>query len=139
MPRLEQSYIEQGQVRYAARLLFYDEHSRLGVEAVYCAAEQASFWEMHAWLFEHLDDWYYADDVIAMLALSSSAELGLDGAALESCLHEGRYRQQVEDLRQDAVDRGIKYTPTFLINDVPLIGAQPFAEFQRVIEEELAQ
>lgn len=144
MPLLEKTYIDTGKVRYIARMWYNeaDPNSRMGAEAAYCAGEQDKFWEMHRWLFEHVDEWAYVDDLPATLAVSTSADLGLDGAALESCLRQGKYSEQVEAFYADSRQRGIPGTPTFLIigrhNQTPLVGAYPFENFQEIIEQELA-
>jgi protein-disulfide isomerase len=113
----------------------------LAAESLYCAGEQGRFWEMHDWVFFHVDDWAYADDVVSTLVSSPTAELGLDAAAMETCLLEERYRGKLESILADAVNRGVgTTTPTFQINERPLLrGALPFEEFQRIIEEELAR
>jgi len=137
-PQLEEAYVETGQVRYIFRPIFFDARTLTAAEALYCAGEQGKFWEMHDWLFAYVEAWYYAKDAW-FLVEQSSADVGLDAAALEQCLREGRYGDQVKGFIQDAVERGITGTPTFLINDRLLVGAYPFDMFRQVIEEEMAQ
>ncbi len=143
MPQLKETYIDTGKVRYIFRPIVWDLNQlpadRLAAESLYCAGEQGRFWEMQEWVFFHLEDWLYADDVISALVVSPTAELGLDGDALERCLREERYRPRVQGILDDARSRGVNSTPTFQINERPLlVGARPFEEFSRIIEEELA-
>ena len=45
------------------------------------------------------------------------------------------------EVKKDFADgqaAGVRGTPAFFINGRPLSGAQPFSEFQKIIEEELA-
>jgi predicted DsbA family dithiol-disulfide isomerase len=63
--------------------------------------------------------------------------VGLDGSAFDGCLdsgrHEGRWRRDLAD----AESYGASGTPMFFVNGRLVSGAQPFAVFARVIEEEL--
>jgi len=64
-------------------------------------------------------------------------ELGLQQGAFDACLNSGRFRKEVaEDLR-DGWKLGITSTPTFFINGRPLVGAQPLATFQVLIDRVL--
>ena len=51
---------------------------------------------------------------------------------------EGKYKAEVQADYQYAANLGIRSTPTFFINGIPLVGAQPFEVFQEVITKELA-
>lgn len=101
-------------------------------EAANCANEQDMFWEFSEKLF------------IGELGLSSEAyleyasQLDLDLEEFEKCIEEGRYSQEVEDDYQYASQLGVQSTPTFFLNGIPLIGAQPYEVFKDVIERELA-
>lgn len=138
MPLIEETYIDSGQVRYFFRHPFiHDTATQVAVESLYCAGEQEAFWEMHDWLYFNVDQWAYAEDPISNLVERTAPELGLDGTALTTCLQEGRYRELVEDLGDDATARGVTATPTFLINDRLVQGFMPFEQFSQIIEEEL--
>jgi protein-disulfide isomerase len=101
-------------------------------EAARCAGEQGKFWEYHDRLF--------AD--ISKLDPKSLAEharsLGLDGGKFDACLESGKFRPLVERDQQEGAQAGVTGTPGFFINGVALSGAQPAAEFERIIEAELA-
>ena len=100
-------------------------------QASNCAAEQDGYWEYHDALFSG----QYGLDRggLEQAALQS----GLDGEALLSCLDSGRYADEVqEDLRYGA-GLGVTGTPTFFINGIPMVGAQPLLRFIEVINGEL--
>jgi protein-disulfide isomerase len=102
-------------------------------QAANCAAEQGDFWGFHDLLFTGglgLDERAYRQ---------YAADLGLDGDALMSCVSDGRYAAEVEADAQYVAGLGARGTPTFFINGIPLIGAQPLENFVQVIESELAQ
>ena len=60
--------------------------------------------------------------------------LGLDQETFNQCLDSGKYIEIVEGEIELARQLGIQSTPTFLVNNTRIIGAQPFQSFQQVIE-----
>ena len=68
-----------------------------------------------------------------------AAELELDTGQFDACLDSSRFAAEVQADVAEGSTAGVDSTPTFFINGRPLIGALPFSEFQRVIEEELAR
>jgi len=63
-----------------------------------------------------------------------AGQLGLDEDAFSQCLDSGKYTDIVQQEKQMAQQLGIQSTPTFVINGRPVVGAQPFENFQQVIE-----
>ena len=100
-------------------------------EAAMCAGEQDAFWTFHEKLFssEALGNNTY---------IQYAQDLGLNMNNFESCLSDRKYQQAVNDDLNFAVDLGIRSTPTFFINGIALVGAQPLDVFQQVIDKELA-
>ena len=49
-----------------------------------------------------------------------------------------RFKNEVMADYQFATTLGVRSTPTFFINGISLIGAQPFEAFQQVIDKELS-
>ena len=99
--------------------------------AAQCAHEQGKFWEYHDLLF--LGDKPLSRDTYVAYA----DQLGLDVDEFSRCIDEERYMGEVQKDFEDGVAAGVRGTPTFFINGVPLVGAQPFENFQAVIEQEL--
>ena len=99
--------------------------------AAQCANEQGKFWEYHDLLF--LGDKPLGRDTYVAYA----DQLGLDVDEFSRCIDEERYMDEVQKDFEDGVAAGVRGTPTFFINGVPLVGAQPFENFQAVIEQEL--
>ena len=101
-------------------------------EAANCAYEQGAFWEYHDKLFSN------------ELGLNSEAlqeyasQLNLDTDAFQECIESGRYQEEVQSDFEFAANLGVRSTPTFFINGIAVVGAQPFEIFQQVIERELA-
>jgi protein-disulfide isomerase len=67
-----------------------------------------------------------------------AAEVGLDAARFNACVDSHKYAKQVESDIEAANDVGVNGTPAFFINGRSLGGAQPFEEFKKIIDEELA-
>ena len=100
-------------------------------EAANCAGEQDKYWEFHTQLFanEGLGDAVYAEYVQG---------LKLDPAAFDECMSSDRMLAEIQADFDFASQMGIQSTPTFFINGLAVIGAQPFEVFQQVIQKELA-
>ena len=101
--------------------------------AAHCAFEQGEFWEYHDLLFS------------GRLPFSVSSyqqyasELELDIESFVACIEEERYAAQVAADVDQAHSLGIQSTPTFLVNGIVIVGAQPFEAFAQVIDYELSQ
>jgi protein-disulfide isomerase len=101
-------------------------------EAAHCAADQGKFWEYHDYVYEHAQG-------LSMSALKAyAAALNLDTAAFNQCLDSGQHRATVERNLQDALAHGFRGTPSFLINDQPLIGPPSLESLQQRIDMILA-
>jgi protein-disulfide isomerase len=106
-------------------------NARPAAEAAQCANAQGRFWQYHDRLFGDPSKLSDAD------LKRTAAELGLDTARFNACFDSHEYRSVVDADLQAGQDAGITGTPAFFINGRELTGAQPFDEFQRIIEEEL--
>jgi protein-disulfide isomerase len=108
-------------------------HALRAAEASRCAGAQGKFWEYHDLLFDHQSQGNGWD--FALLA----TQLGLQQNEFEKCLQSGQFREQIAQDLQAGLKLGITSTPTFFINGRPLVGAQPVASFQALIDTLLAQ
>jgi len=102
-------------------------------QAANCAGEQGAYWEYHDALFSGA----YALDRAGFE--TSAQQLGLDSATLMECLDSGRQAGEVEADFRYGTSLGINGTPTFFINGIPLIGAQPLLRFVEIISAELGR
>jgi protein-disulfide isomerase len=102
-------------------------------EAANCAAEQGDFyWDYHDLLFAGA----YGLGREAYVAYATQLDINIED--FEACLDEGRYQDEVQADYDFASQFGISSTPTFFINGLPVIGAQPLEIFTQIIERELA-
>ena len=107
------------------------QESFFAAQAAQCAGDQDAFWDFHDLLFT-------GGLGLGTEAYSAYAEqLGLDAQALLACVADGTHAQGVEDDARFASGLGVSGTPTFFINGLPMVGAQPLAQFQQVIDAEL--
>src|SRR5262249_54625145 len=100
-------------------------------EAARCAGEQGKFWEYHDTLFA---DQSKLDE--ASLA-ERARNLKLDERAFQTCLAGGKFKNSVEADIQQGNKIGVAGTPAYFINGVFLSGAQPQAEFEKIIDQAL--
>lgn len=101
-------------------------------EAALCAGDQDAYWQFHDKLFDNYQ--VLSDDIYASLA----SDLGLDSTAFEACMTEHKYKAAIEADMQFSIDLGVQSTPTFFINGLAIVGAQPLSAFQSIIDDELA-
>lgn len=57
--------------------------------------------------------------------------------AFEACMTEHRCQQAIQTDSDFAINLGISSTPTFFINGLAIVGAQPLNVFKPVIDKEL--
>ncbi len=98
-----------------------------------CAAKQDKFWDYHNVL--------YASQGIGFTPAHLSklaADLGLDKASFESCLANFKDQAALDDDIRLGQVMGVRGTPAFLVNSIPLAGAYPYDDFEHVIEGLLA-
>ena len=100
-------------------------------EASMCAGEQNAYWPFHEKLFssESLGNTVYTQ---------YAQDLGLDMSTFEACMADHKYQEAVQFDLDFAVNLGVRSTPTFFINGLAIVGAQPLDVFKQVIDKELA-
>jgi protein-disulfide isomerase len=101
-------------------------------EAAMCANEQDSFWEYHDKLFENQDK--LGNELYSQIA----NDLNLDITKFEGCLNSRKYKDPIQQDSDFAVNLGVQSTPTFFVNGLALVGAQPLETFKQAIDMELA-
>jgi len=134
LPRIEEAHIKTGKVRFVYRhFAILGEHSVAAAQAVECATEQGKFWEYHDKLFASQGPFAFTKQNLKRYA----TELGLNTVAFSRCLDSGKYAKKVEEETAVGTILGARGTPTFFVNGRLLVGAHPYENFQRLIEEEL--
>jgi protein-disulfide isomerase len=94
---------------------------------------EKGFWEAHDKLFRaqpRLED----GDLTAI-----GSEMGLDAKKVTTAMETHKYSKVVAEETAQQDDVQAQGTPHFFINGRRLVGAQPLASFQKLIDEELAK
>ena len=124
--------------KYSKEIRFVYRHAPLGpassfeaAQASICAYDQDCFWEYHDALFEN------QDRLGAELYKEIATSLELDLPAFNACLKNNDYMDLIETDLDFALTTGVRGTPTFFINGLALVGAQPMEVFTEVIDAEL--
>jgi len=98
--------------------------------AAYCAAEQDRFWQFHDALFT-------ARSLSPSGLEQMASDLGLGLPKFQECVASERSRAAVvKDIEAARLLR-IESTPSFVMNGKVINGALSFADFQKIIEQEL--
>lgn len=98
--------------------------------AARCAGDQNKYWQYH--------DQVFTVSSLSQQALDSiAAQVGLDTKTWKDCIAANKYKTEIETDYSYGTQLGISGTPTFFINGLPLVGAQPYSAFKKVIDQEL--
>lgn len=123
-----------GQIRFVYRnlpLTSIHPDAFSAAVASLCAQEQNAYWEYHDKLF--------TGEALGRVAyLQYATELNLNAEEFTACLDSGKFDEFIEQDMNFAFNLGISSTPTFFINGLAIVGAQPLSSFQTIIDKELA-
>ncbi len=123
-----------GQIRFVYRnlpLTSIHPSAMPAAIASLCANDQNKYWEFHEKLFssETLDESTY---------IQYATDLGLDVETFTACLTSGSHDEFIQQDMNFSLDLGVQSTPTFFVNGLAIVGAQPLVNFQQIIDKELA-
>jgi protein-disulfide isomerase len=137
LPQILQTYGDKVKIVFKHLPLPFHQFAQKAAEAAECAGKiggAKAFWAMHDKLFQvglpqgRLD--------VASLK-QFAKEIGLDEKRFSQCLDTGETAQIVMEDMNESQRLGIRGTPTFFINGIPVRGALPFESFKQVIDQEL--
>jgi len=141
-PEIRKNYIDTGKVRFIKRDLPLSFHPNAlpAAQAALCAGDQGKFWEMHERLAAN-------PSTLSPETYSRYAqELSLDAKAFQACLMSQKHLAAIRGSERTASALGITGTPSFVVGTVKgdtlegvmIVGAQPYAAFDRTIREILS-
>jgi len=107
--------------------------ARIAAESAHCAADQGKYWEYHDALFA-LSPALGRDKLF-----EAARQTGLNESAFSACVDARKYKPLVEKDAAEGQRLGVDGTPAFFINGVNLTGAAPLADFEKIIDAELAK
>jgi len=130
------TYKDKVRLVYRDFPLSFHQYAQKSAEASECSDEQGKFWEYHDLLFEKQQEW----SSIGITKMKDyAAQLNLDSKKFNDCLDSGKYSSEVQKDFEDGQKAGVSGTPAFFINGILISGAQPFENFKKVIDAELAE
>ena len=138
--QIKKDYIDTGKIRFVYRdyPLSFHPMSVPSAQAAECADEQGKFWEMHDKIFSEEEKLGQGTVTYTAQDLKKWASaIGLNSSQFNQCLDSGKYKSEVEKDLADGSAGGVSGTPSFFINGRIIVGAQPYANFKAIIDEEL--
>ncbi len=99
--------------------------------AAYCANQAGKFLEFNDYIFNHQSDIAGEE---ALLSAATNIELG---DSFEPCYNSDPAKTAAQDWYDKANEVKVEGTPTFYINGEQIVGAQPYEEFQKIIDSKL--
>ncbi|MBU0705897.1 DsbA family protein [Patescibacteria group bacterium] len=138
MPEIVKNYVDTGKVRYVLRDFPLGGHPNAGpaANAAECLREQGGdgmYFEYHDILFSHQED-------LSVEKLKEfAAGFDVDQTQFATCVDENKYESEIAKDFADGGKYGVRGTPAFFINGIPLSGAQPFENFKAAIEQALSE
>ena len=123
-------YIKTGKVK----MIFYVFPPYELGRAALCSQEQNKFIEFHDYIFPRQTQITQESSIRDMVS-----NAGLDLKKYDACYNSGTYTDVVTKWNEEGTARGVDATPIFFINGQKLIGAQPYGDFKKIIDEKLNQ
>lgn len=138
LPALVSEYVDAGLVRLEWRdAPVLGETSPNAAIAAHAAGAQGKYWEYSAALYASspTKQTEWSREVLLGVAATVPA---LDLAAFTIALDDPVHAQRVAQEAQESATIGVSSTPTFIVGNQPVRGAQPIETFREIIEQELA-
>ncbi|MFN3198100.1 MAG: DsbA family protein [Bradymonadia bacterium] len=130
LKQIESTYGKDVRVCFKHNPLPFHKDAPLASQAAIAAGKQGKFSEMHDKLFANQRA-LKADNLQAY-----AKEIGLDMAKFNADLNSDAVKNVIKQDQALATQIGARGTPNFFINGRKLVGAQPFASFKGVIDEQ---
>jgi protein-disulfide isomerase len=139
-PQIIKDYVDTGKAKFAFRnFAFLGPASVTAADASECANDQGKFWDYYNYLYKNQPDEsdtsMYNTDTLTQAAIS----LGMNGDTFRSCLDGKKGEAKANQDLADGQKAGVSGTPTFFVNGTQIVGAEPYASFKQLIDQELAK
>ena len=125
------AYPNDVRVAFINNPLPFHTNAMPAAKAAVAAHKQGKHWEMHDALFAN------QKGLSVDFFKSKAKELGLDEARFEADMNDPATEKLINKGMEDGKPYGIGGTPSFLINGVAFVGAQPLDNFKKVIDQEI--
>jgi len=131
MKKIHETYGDDVRVIFKHSPLSFHKDAKPASKAALAAGEQGKFWEMHDLLFAN------QRKLKAANLEAYAAQLGLDMAKFKADMASSSFDSVIKADQALGARFGARGTPNFFVNGRNLRGAQPFASFKKIIDEEL--
>jgi protein-disulfide isomerase len=115
-PKIKEEFVKTGKVRFEFRqMAFVGNESLRASEASECANDQGKFWEFYEKLYQEQNGenvGIFSDDNLNRFA----QDLNLNMDSFKSCMSTSKYAQKVKDETLEGEQKGVRQTPSVLIN-----------------------
>jgi protein-disulfide isomerase len=134
-PVLRDEFVRTGKVRlaYVNFPLAQHQYAWPAAESAMCAGAQGKFWEMHDALFNTQSKWEALAAPASFFDSLARAQ-GVDVTRWRQCVQSGKMKAWIQADHDRAQTAGAASTPSFMIGNQLLVGAQPIEEFRRAID-----
>lgn len=134
-PALKERYIDTGKVRFILREFPFDPLAAGAAMLARCI-DKDKYYPMIETLFEQQPKWKVQNPLQPLFDIAKQA--GFTKESFDACLSNQELLNGIEEVRKRGAEQfKVNSTPTFFINGERLQGAQPFAEFEKIIERHL--
>ena len=139
LEKLEKEFPKDVRVTFRHFPLPNHQHALRAASAAEAAGLQGKFWEMHALIYEHQQDWKAQFDVRPIFE-SYAQQIGLDIARFNRDLGGATVQQRILQDGKRAVSLGVGGTPTVFLNnrEVPF-QMLPEDKLRVLIQQEIAK
>jgi len=134
LPKLKAAWIDTGKARLVFKDFPLDQAAVRAAMLARCAPPE-QFYPFIDALFHSQTTWATGGKVDT--ALGKLAKLsGMTDDQFAACMKDEAVQKRVLDSRLQAEQQyKVESTPTFFVNGVQIVGAQPYAEFERVLNK----
>lgn len=132
---------EKGKILYAYRMFPLTQvhpNSHISAQAAYAANKQGKFWEMDDALFNGQLDWANLGDPRSVF-IDYAKKLKLDVSKFENDMNSNEAKDYVNKSEENAINLGANATPTFFVNGKQIQNPTSFADFKKLIDNELSK
>lgn len=141
-PDIRKHYVSTGKVlwRFIDYPLNVHRNTWQASRAAACADEQGKFWEFHDALYQTQDQWNgetTANPDKYMKQLGK--QLGLNTSQFDQCVDTKKMQAKIQAHYKLAEARKVQQTPTFIVGDQEVVGAQNYDTFAKIIDAALAK
>lgn len=138
MPKIKKKYIDTGKVRFEWRdMTIYGDQSEQAALAARAAGEQGKYWQFHDALYDAAPKRGHPDLPRKKL-LGFAKKAGVpDMGQFKKDMKSTKLKKKVKRDTEEGQNAGATATPTFLVGSKPVMGAQPWSQFEQTIDDAL--